>query len=147
MIAKDLRRLSKLYVKFLAQQLPPPHTEYMVEAMLFLGLSEQKVPQKQLAEFMVVDKRSLVAMLDDLIKLHYVTIEKDPGTLKDHLFSLTSSGEALLPQIIEAVKTTDDMLRGNIDKEKYKSFFLLITEMEQNLLKRVPVYNFRKLEG
>jgi DNA-binding MarR family transcriptional regulator len=147
MIAKDLRRLSKLYVKFLAQQLPPPHTEYMAEAMLYLGSSEQKVHQKLLAEFLVIDRRSVVAMLDDLIKLQYVSIEKDPDTLKDHLFSLTSSGKAILPKIVEAIKATDDMLRGNMDKRKYKSFFSLMTEMEQNLLKRIPVYNFRKLEG
>lgn len=85
-------------------------------------------------------------MLDDLIKLNYVVIEKDPSTLRDYLFSLTSLGKDLLPKIAEAVKTTNDMLQGNMDKEKYKSFFLLMAEMEQNLLKRTPVYNFRKLE-
>lgn len=78
MIAKDLRRLSKLYIKILALELPRPHTEYMAEAILYLSTQDIKVTQNALGNFLEVDKRSLMRMLQELVTLQYLNIEPNP---------------------------------------------------------------------
>lgn len=143
MIAKDLRRLSKLYVKILALELPPPHTEYMAEAILYLATQGRKVPQSELVTHLEVDKRSLMPMLQKLVTLEYLIIEPDPVNSHSHLFCLTDSGRALIPEIENAIKLANEKLMGEMGHDDFEALLLKIRILEANLKKRISGYQFK----
>ena len=143
MIAKDLRRLSKLYIKILALELPPPHTEYMAEAILYLSTQDKKVTQNALENFLEVDKRSLMRMLQELVTLQYLNIEPNSLNRNTHLFWLTETGKALIPKIENAIKLANENLMGEMGKEDFDAFLLKIRILEANLKKRISDYHFK----
>ena len=143
MIAKDLRRLSKLYIKILALELPPPHTEYMAEAILYLSTQDKKVTQNALENFLEVDKRSLMRMLQELVTLRYLNIEPNPSNRNTHLFWLTETGKALIPEIENAIKLTNEKLMGEMGQDDFEAILLKIRIFEANLKKRISGYQFK----
>lgn len=143
MIAKDLRRLSKLYVKVLALQLPPPHTEYMAEAMLFIHDSSGYVKQRQLVDFMEVDRRSLMPMLKQLLDIDYLRASEDPDYNNEHLFLLTEKGKRVMLQIHEAVSAAEMIMSEKIGEAGLTSFKKTMAQMEANLGHKLISYNFK----
>ncbi|MBD1395048.1 helix-turn-helix domain-containing protein [Mucilaginibacter glaciei] len=144
MIAKDLRRLSKLYVKVLALQLPPPHTEYMAEAMLFISGSAGCVKQKQLVDFMEVDRRSLMPMLKQLLDMGYLLAEEDPACNNEHLFSLAENGKKVMPQIYEAVSAAEKIMEEKLGEPGLSAFKKGMVQIEVSLKSKVLGYEFKK---
>ena len=142
MIAKDLRRLSKLYTKVLALHLPPPHTEYMAEAMLYIANSEKPVDQKQLVDFMEVDRRSLMPMLKELLDMNYLHSQEDPKSSGAFLFSLTENGKKIIPKIFEAISAAEMIMEVKLGEQGLSSFKSAIGQIEANLKNKLWGYNF-----
>jgi DNA-binding MarR family transcriptional regulator len=135
-IARDIRRLRKLYIKVLAQELPPPHTEYMAEAMLYQASRDGKSGQIEMAGRLEVDKRSILPMLGDLEKLSYILIESDPKRPKLKIFTLTAYGRSLIPAITAAIERTNMVFKGQMTEPDHSAWLHSLARMEQNLLRR-----------
>lgn len=137
LLSKELRRLSKLYTKAIAKELPVPHTEYLAELMLILSTREQGITQKELTKYMQVDKSRMVVMIEELNKLEYVFIEKNPADRREHFVYLTEQGQQLVPGIQKAIDKVNQQIRRKLDPAGLRQFYVTISQMEQNLLNQV----------
>ncbi|MDO3643455.1 hypothetical protein [Mucilaginibacter sp. L3T2-6] len=144
MIAKDLRRLSKLYVKVLALHLPPPHTEYMAEAMLFISGSAGCMKQRQLVDFMEVDRRSLMPMLKELLDIGYLLATEHPECRNEYLFSLAENGKKVMPQIHEAVSAAEKIIEEKLGESRLSLFKKEMVQIEVSLKSKLLGYEFKK---
>jgi DNA-binding MarR family transcriptional regulator len=143
-IARDISRLRRLYIKVLAQELPSPHTEYMAEAMLYLASRDGKSGQIEMAGRLEVDKRSILPMLGDLEKLSYILIESAPKRPKLKIFTLTAYGRSFIPAITAAIERTNMVFKGQMTEPDHSAWLYSLDRMEQTLLRRVTVIMYKK---
>jgi DNA-binding MarR family transcriptional regulator len=134
LLSKELRRLSKLYTKAIAKELPVPHTEYLAELMLILSAQKEFITQKELTEHMQVDKSRMVVIIEELNRLGYLFTERNPVDRREHFVFLTEHGKKLLPGIKKAIDNVDQQIRQQLDPAGIAHFFATIQQMEQNLL-------------
>ena len=133
MIANDLRRMSKLYIKALGQFLPPPHSEFMAETMLLVACSKKPVTIERLINHLENDKRTIIKLLEELVTIGYVSVVKVSSVKKDDQIVLTETGEQLLPQIQEAIALTEQRLKGKSKEFDLQTFTEILMRMENNL--------------
>ena len=133
MIANDLRRMSKLYIKALGQFLPPPHSEFMAETMLLVACSKTPVTVERLIYHLENDKRTIIKLLEELVTIGYVSVIKVSSVKKDDQIVLTEIGRQLLPQIQEAITLTEQRLKGKFKEIDLKTFTDTLLRMENNL--------------
>ena len=133
MIANDLRRMSKLYIKALGQFLPPPHSEFMAETMLLVARSKKPVTVERLINHLENDKRTIIKLLEELVTVGYVSIIKISSVKKDDQIVLTEMGRQLLPQVQEAIALTEQRLKGKSEDMDLETFTDILKRMENNL--------------
>ena len=134
LLSKELRRLSKLYIKAISKELPAPHTEYMAELMLILSTRKAPITQKELTKHMQVDKSRMVIMIEELNKLEYIFIERNPADRREHFVFLTEGGRKLVPGIKQAIEKVNLQIRRQLDQAGIDHFYATIQQMGQNLL-------------
>jgi len=133
MIANDLRRMSKLYIKALGQFLPPPHSEFMAETMLLVSRSKKPVTVERLINHLENDKPTIIKLLEELVTIGYISVIKVSSVKKDDLIVLTETGRQLLPQIQEAITLTEQRLKGKSKECDLQAFTEILMRMENNL--------------
>ncbi|WP_454802791.1 hypothetical protein [Mucilaginibacter phyllosphaerae] len=133
MIANDLRRMSKLYIKALGQFLPPPHSEFMAETILLVAGSKTPVTVERLIYHLENDKRTIIKLLEELVTVGYVSIIKISSLKKDDQIVLTEMGRQLLPQVQEAIALTEQRLKGKSKDMDLETFTDILKRMENNL--------------
>lgn len=137
--SKELRRLNKLYMKLIARELPEPHTEYMAEMILILAYRQGSVTQKELSICMQVDKSRMVMMVEELNKLNYLFVERNPSDRREHFINLTDQGKKLVPVIEKAIKQVDDIAHRHLAESTIRHFKNTIRQIEQNLTNAVSL--------
>lgn len=133
LLSKELRRLSKLYIKAIAKELPEPHTEYLAELMLILSARKEAVTQKELTEYMQIDKSRIVMIIEELKKLGYIFIERNPADRREHFVFLTDQGKKLVPTIKQAINKVNQLIRQQLEPAHLDHFYAMMQQMELNL--------------
>lgn len=133
LLSKNLRRLSRLYTRTIARELPVFQPEYFIEILLFLSSRTSPATQKELADFLQVDKSRVVIMIDELTRQEYVFTERNPKDRREHFVFLTDQGDLLVPIIRGAIDKVDAVLYKELNKDLLNCFHSTLLKMEQNL--------------
>ena len=133
LLSKNLRRLSRLYTRTIARELPVFQPEYFIDILLFLSSRASPATQKELADYLQVDKSRMVTMIDELTRQQYVFTERNPRDRREHFVFLTEQGSLLVPIIKEAIDKVDTVLYRELNKELLDCFHAILVKMEQNL--------------
>ena len=133
LLSKNLRRLSRLYTRTIARELPVFQPEYFIDILLFLSSRTSPATQKELADYLQVDKSRMVTMIDELTRQQYVFTERNPRDRREHFVFLTEQGSLLVPIIKEAIDKVDTVLYRELNKELLDCFHAILVKMEQNL--------------
>lgn len=137
LLSKKLRRLSTLYIKAIAKDLPEPHTEYLAELLIVLSSRNIPISQKELATYMHIDKSRIAMMIEQLNNLHYVYIEKNAADRRKHCIFLTNRGKKLVPGIQRTIAKVNEIIEHGINPAHLEQFYATLLQMEQNVLKHV----------
>jgi DNA-binding MarR family transcriptional regulator len=133
LLSKNLRRLSRLYTRTIARELPVFQPEYFADILLFLSSRTNPATQKELADYLQVDKSRMVIMIEELTRQEYVFIERNPKDRREHFVFLTEQGELLVPIIRSAIDKVDAVLYKELNKDLLNCFHSTLLKMEQNL--------------
>ncbi|QEM06453.1 winged helix-turn-helix transcriptional regulator [Mucilaginibacter rubeus] len=133
LLSKNLRRLSRLYTRTIARELPVFQSEYFIEILMFLASRTSPATQKELADYLQVDKSRMVIMVDELTRQEYVFTEINPRDRREHFVFLTEHGNLLVPIIRSAIDKVDTVLYKELNKELLDCFHAILVKMEQNL--------------
>lgn len=137
LLSKELRRLIRLYARLIAKELPEPHTEYMAEMILILAHKGHSMTQKELTVCMQVDKSRMVMMVEELNKLNYLFVVRNPLDRREHFIQLTEKGKRLVPIIETAIKQVNKVVHQHLATSAIVRFEDTIRQIEQNLTNAV----------
>lgn len=82
-------------------------------SVLALAVDEERLSQRDIAEYLRLDPSQVVALVDDLQERHLVTREPDPTDRRAKVVVATEAGRQLHKEAAEATRRAlDDMLGG-----------------------------------
>lgn len=116
--------LTKQYVGHVMKQMEKtPVTRYYFPLYL-IGKNTGKICQQQLADKLLMDKVSLVRILDALTEEGFIERKVNPADRRQHLLHVTKSGADWIPEIEKTLNETDAL------------FFDLIPEKDRAIFKQ-----------
>jgi len=133
LLSKNLRRLSKLYNRTISRELPVLQPEYFIEIIIFLSSRHETVTQKELADYLQVDKSRVAIMVDELTRQLYVFTERNPKDRREHFVFLTEQGSLLVPLILSAINKVNALISKELNVDSLDYFYATLIKMEQNL--------------
>ena len=133
LLSKNLRRLSKLYNRTISRELPVLQPEYFIEIIIFLSSRHETVTQKELADYLQVDKSRVAIMVDELTRQLYVFTELNPKDRREHFVFLTEQGSLLVPLILSAINKVNALISKELNVDSLDYFYATLIKMEQNL--------------
>lgn len=133
LLSKNLRRLSKLYNRTISRELPVLQPEYFIEIIIFLSSRHETVTQKELADYLQVDKSRVAIMVDELTRQLYVFTELNPKDRREHFVFLTEQGSLLVPLILSAINKVNALISKELNEDSLDYFYATLIKMEQNL--------------
>lgn len=134
LLSKNLRRLSTLYTRTITRELPVFQPKYFIDILLFLSSRTSPATQKELADFLQVDKSRVVIMIDELTRQEYIFTQRNPKDRREHFVFLTGQGNLLVPIIRSAIYKVDAVLYKEFNKDLLNCFHSTLLKMEQNLI-------------
>ncbi|QEM07835.1 MarR family transcriptional regulator [Mucilaginibacter rubeus] len=133
LFSKSLRRLSRLYIRAIARELPELTSECFIEVLQLFSTRSKPFTQKEIADILQVDKSRVATLVDELKVQGYIFTEKDPLDRRAHFVFLTEKGLELVPVIKDAIEKVNVRLCNGLDTEKINAFHLTMVKMERNL--------------
>lgn len=123
--------LTKQYVGYVMKKMEKsPVTRYYFPLFL-IGKNSGKICQQQLADKLLMDKVSLVRILDALAEEGFIERKVNPTDRRQHLLHVTKSGSEWIPEIEQTLSETDDLFYGLIpekDRLNFKKNLEIIVE-------------------
>lgn len=123
--------LTKQYVGYVMKQMEKsPVTRYYFPLYL-IGKNSGKICQQQLADILLMDKVSLVRILDALTEEGFIDRKVNPADRRQHLLHVTESGAEWIPEIEKTLHETDNRFYGLIsekDRANFKQNLEIIVE-------------------
>lgn len=139
-IGRHLTVLSKRYVGVLTKKLEDLDIERHYSLLLLLHYKPD-CNQKCIGDILHIDKTSLVGVIDYLEGKGYVKRELNPNDRREYFIRLTEKAKQEIPQIIDAVNTTNMIALKGFTEEEVRTFFRVLSEAYDNLGNE-PVNNF-----
>lgn len=136
--------LTKQYVGHVMKQMEKsPITRYYFPLYL-IGKNSGKICQQQLADKLLMDKVSLVRILDALTEEGFIERKVNPADRRQHLLHVTKSGAEWIPEIEQTLNEADDLFYGLIP-EKDRAIFkqnleIIVEATKQFTVEDVELY-------
>lgn len=116
--------LTKQYVGLVMKQMEKSPVSRYYFPLYLIGKNSGKICQQQLANTLLMDKVSLVRILDNLTEEGFIERKVNPKDRRQHLLHVTEKGEMWIPSIEQALCEADEQ------------FYRLIPENERQLFKK-----------
>ncbi|MFC5283796.1 MarR family winged helix-turn-helix transcriptional regulator [Pedobacter alpinus] len=127
-----LIQITKKYLGAFAdvtQHIPLERYHYVLVLILE---NNQTLTQKDLANYLLVDKSFMVNMIDYLTKNGFVFRETDKEDRRKHLIKLTQKAFDYIPEINKAIKEINDLALNGISETQRIIFTEVLEKIEQN---------------
>lgn len=146
-VARILSFVSKTYYGALTKELEHLDIDRHFSVLIAIENSNEKCTQQFLGEQLKIDKVSMVRVLDYLVEKNYIIRTVNPSDRREHLVSLTSKAQKVLPEIHAAVEKINRFAFQGMDKKQIECFNEVMKKMYKNL-KDLPsdpvIVNYRK---
>ncbi len=100
--------LTKQYIGYLTKRFENTPVDRYYFPLYLIGKNSGKISQQQLADQLLMDKVSLVRILDILTQEGYVERKVNPKDRRQHLLYITSTGKPWVEEIRKGLNETDD---------------------------------------
>lgn len=128
-----LIQISKKYIGLFAevsQNIPLERYHYV---LVLIQENKQNLTQKDLAEFLLVDKSFMVNMIDYLTAEGFVYRETSKEDRRKHLIKLTDKAVKYLPSIKEAITNANNLALAGVSENHQSIFNEVLSVVEKNL--------------
>lgn len=126
--------LTKKYVGLLAQGLKDSPIERYFYPLYVIGKNSGKISQQELASCLLIDKVSVVRIIDVLEEKKLIVRKNNPKDRRQHLLSTTKTAEPWLKIIANNIQQTNAQFLACMDDETQKSFKAGITTLVEQTL-------------
>jgi len=133
LLSKSLRRLSRLYSRSIAKELPDLQIEYKLDVILLLASKKEHITQKEMAKILQIDKSRMAIIVGGLNQSNYIYTERNPADRREHFVFLTDKGKEIVPVIQAGIERVNDQINKQLDKQHLDYFYYTLLQMELNL--------------
>lgn len=130
--------ITKYYYGALSKMLESIDLERHYTTLILIHKTKNKCTQQYLSDMLHVDKVYMVHILDYLDEKGLVTRIKNPEDRREHLISLTTKGEKIIPKIEKSINELNQIGLKGINKEEQKVFWKSVQTIMDNL-KHLPI--------
>lgn len=114
--------LTKQYIGEIALKMKDTPVERYYFPLYIVSQNSGKISQQELADQLLMDKVSVVRILDILTSDGFITRTVNPLDRRQHLLSITQKAEPWIEQIKEALHETNEHFLGFLPKENRQLF-------------------------
>lgn len=129
------------------QNIPLERYHYV---LVLIFENNQTLTQKDLANYLLVDKSFMVNMIDYLTKNGFVYRETDKVDRRKQLIKLTQKAFDYIPEINKAIKNINDLAFSGISEAERMIFTEVLEKIERNYhinIKHSVSFDYKKLES
>jgi MarR family transcriptional regulator for hemolysin len=121
--------LTKQYIGKLTQRLEHTPVERYYFPLYLIGKNNGTISQQELADQLLMDKVSLVRILDTLALDGFIERKTNPKDRRQHLLNITPKAEPWILEIEKGIKETNDYFFSLLDPSLHANFELILTEL------------------
>ncbi len=114
--------LTKKYIGIVAEKMSKTSVSRYYFPLLTIGLNSGKISQQELADHLLMDKVSLVRVLDALENDGLIERIINPSDRRQHLLKITERGFPWIEKIQDALKECDEVFLSFIAPEHRSCF-------------------------
>jgi DNA-binding MarR family transcriptional regulator len=107
--------------------------ERYFSVLLIIAGSDKKWTQQCLCDRLLIDKVSMVKVLDHLFEKGYVTRVVNPADRRQRWIQLTSKAKKEIPMIRNSVKEMNDKTLAGFSKKEKTTFLTMMQQVNRNL--------------
>lgn len=130
--------LTKQYIGYLAKRMENTPIERYYFPLYLIGKNSGNISQQQLANQLLMDKVSMVRILDNLMDDGYIERKVNPNDRRQHLLSITEAGKPWVKEIEQALRETDELFLGFLPKAQRVVFIEQLHQLIE-VTKDLPV--------
>lgn len=124
---------AKTYFGALTKRLEHLDIERDYSILIFVDGAKTGCTQQCICDCLKIDKVTMVARLDHLIKKKYVKKTVNPNDRREHFIELTSKAREILPEIQDAIDSLNKEAFKGLTKEQQKELYRCVHLVQSNL--------------
>lgn len=132
-LAHPLSLVSKRYLAELSKSLSNLLIDRHHNVLVLIEKHQEKLSQKELAEFLHIDKSYMVTILNYLEERGYVTRNKNLSDRREQVIKLTPLAKKDIPIIKDAIEKVNNQSLKNVSQSKKEIFNEVLNSIQGNL--------------
>jgi DNA-binding MarR family transcriptional regulator len=106
--------------------------------LLTVLASEDSLSQQELANWMRIDRTTMVALIDSLEERDWVKRERNPADRRAYLLRLTPSGKRVQARARELVASAEDKTFASLTREERERLIELLAKVAEDIGRPLP---------
>jgi MarR family transcriptional regulator, transcriptional regulator for hemolysin len=149
-VGRDLAIIARMYYGVLTKKLESLDIDRHFSVLIYLDECTESCSQKCISDQLLIDKASMVRVIDYLSDKGYISREINKTDRREHSIVLTPKARKALPKIKSATRSLNEKLFKGLSRKEINSFYLLMDNMK-SILQREPgksvTFNFKTAGG
>lgn len=134
-LGRHFAQIGKLYFGALSRALDHMDLDRYYSILILLDKSGKPINQQYIANFLQIDKATMVRVIDQLEKQEYITRISNPEDRREHLIKLTPKAALVLPEIHATIQKLNAVAFEGISSEQRENFGFVLETIWHNLAK------------
>jgi MarR family transcriptional regulator for hemolysin len=128
-----LSLLTKQYVGVMFRKLAHVGIEKYYTAMIIIEKAGGKLNQQNLADELLIDKASVVRMVDYLVDKGFVVRQQNPDDRREYFLVLTPEANGAMTEIRQAISQLNELVFASFTEAEKKQFWKAIGQINDTL--------------
>jgi DNA-binding MarR family transcriptional regulator len=128
-----LSLLTKQYVGVMFRKLAHVGIEKYYTAMILIENAGGKLNQQNLADELLIDKASVVRMVDYLVDKGFVVRQQNPTDRREYFLVLTPEASRAMMEIRQAISQLNELVFASFTEEEKKQFWKALGQINDTL--------------
>ena len=128
-LGTTMAMITKQYFGVLTKKLESTKIERYYSILLAIHHSGINANQQCIADKLMIDKASMVRILDYLLKVELITKEINPENRREYQLSLTPKSIKLIPEIEAAITSLHKQLLKGLNNDEKLLFYSILEKM------------------
>jgi MarR family transcriptional regulator for hemolysin len=128
-----LSLLTKQYVGVMFRKLAHIGIEKYYTAMIIIEKAGGKLNQQNLADEMLIDKASVVRMVDYLVDKGFVVRQQNPDDRREYFLVLTAEATRTMTEIRQTIRQLNELVFASFTEAEKKQFWKAIGQINDTL--------------
>ncbi len=125
--------LTKQYIGVMFRKLSHVGIEKYYTAMIIIEKAGGKLNQQNLADELLIDKASVVRMVDYLVDKGFIVRQQNPGDRREYFLVLTDEANRVMKEIRLTVSQLNELVFADFTEEEKKQFWKALGRINETL--------------